>query len=44
MIVERFALGTAKNLNLSVDFALGKGLNGTFKTNGIKEKPIVFWL
>jgi hypothetical protein len=40
MIVERFALGTAKNLNLSEDFALSEGVNGTFKTNGREEKPI----
>jgi hypothetical protein len=39
MIVERFALGTAKNLNLSEDFAFGEGVNGTFKTAGRKEKP-----
>ena len=42
MIVERFAVGIEKNLNLSVDFAIGKGLNGTFETNGSKEKPIAF--
>jgi len=34
MIVEHYAIGMAKNLNLSVDFALGEGLNGTFKANG----------
>ena len=38
MIVERFALGTAKNLNLSEDFAIGEGLNGAFKTNGREER------
>jgi hypothetical protein len=38
MIVECFALGIAKNLNLSVDFAIGKGLNGTFKANGGEER------
>jgi len=31
-------------LNLSVDFALGEGLNDTFETNGREEKPIIFWL
>ena len=44
MIVERFALGMAKNLNLSVDFGLGECLNGTFEINGREEKPIIFWL
>jgi hypothetical protein len=44
MIVERLALGMAKNLNLSVDFAFGEGLNGAFETNGREEKPIIFWL
>ena len=44
MIVERLALGMAKNLNLSVDFAYGEGLNDTFKANGSEEKPIIFWL
>ena len=39
MIVECLALGMAKNLNLSGDFAFGEGLNGTFKTNGREEKP-----
>jgi hypothetical protein len=34
MIVEPLAKGTVKNLNLSVDFALGESLNDTFKTNG----------
>ena len=38
MIVERFALGMAKNLNLSVDIAFSEGLNGTFKTNGREER------
>ena len=38
MIVERFAIGMVKNLNLSVDFALGEGLNGTFKVNGREER------
>ena len=38
MIVERFVLGMVKNLNLSVDFALGEGLNDTFETNGREEK------
>jgi hypothetical protein len=38
MIVERFALGMVKNLNLSVDFAIGKGLNGAFKTNRREER------
>ena len=40
MIVERFALGTVKNLNRSEDFALGEGINGTFKTDGREERPI----
>ena len=44
MIVERFALGTVKNLNLSEDFALSEGVNGTFKTDGREERPIIFWL
>ena len=38
MNVERFAIGMVKNLNLSVDFALGEGLNGTFKVNGREER------
>ena len=38
MIVERFALGMVKNLNLSVDFALGEGLNSAFKSNGREEE------
>ncbi len=38
MIVERLALGMVKSLNLSGDFALGEGLNGTFETNGREEK------
>ena len=42
MIVERFALGTVKNLNLSEDFALSEGVNGTFKTDGREERPIFF--
>ena len=42
MIVERFALGTVKNLNRSEDFALGEGINGTFKTEGREERPIFF--
>ena len=44
MIVECFALGMAKNLNLSGDFTFGEGLNDTFKANGREEKPIIFWL
>ena len=44
MIVERFALGMAKNLNLSVDFALGEGLKGTYNAKGRKENAFVFWL
>ncbi len=42
MIVESFALGTAKNLKLSEDFALSEGVNGTFKTDGREERPIFF--
>ena len=42
MIVERLALGTVKNLNLSEDFALSEGVNGTFKTDGREERPIFF--
>ena len=38
MIVERFALWMAKNLNLSVYFAFGEGLNSTYKTNGREER------
>ena len=44
MIVERLALGIAKNLNLLTYFAFGDVLNGAFETNGRKEKPIIFWL
>jgi hypothetical protein len=39
MIVERFALGTVKNLNLSEDITFSEGVNGTFKTDGREEKP-----
>ena len=42
MIVERFSKEMAKTMNLSVDFALAESLNGTFKTNGREEKPIIF--
>ena len=38
MIVEPLASGMAKNLNLSVEFALSEGLNDTFETNGRKER------
>ena len=39
MIVEHFALGKVKNLNLSENFALSEGVNGTFKTDGREERP-----
>ena len=42
MIVERFALGIAKSLNLLGEFAFSEGSKGTFKTNRREEKPINF--
>ena len=44
MIVELLASGMAENLNLSVDFAFGKGLHGAFKTNRRIENPNAIWL
>ena len=38
MIVERFAIGMVKKLNLSVEFAIGEGLNSAFKANGREER------
>ena len=41
MIVEPLASRMAKNLNLSVDFAIGEGLNGALGlTEGMKDKNL----
>ena len=44
MIAELLVSGMAKSLNLLVNLAFSEGLNGTFKANGWKEKPINFWI
>lgn len=44
MIVERLALGTVKNLDHSVYFALNEDLNGSFKANRRIENSNAIWL